>query len=71
MPKESKLRLPADASKALTIRFYKDEYDFILNKYNSNPSYYRSFSGVVREGLNLLKSRKSLKTAVVSESLYN
>jgi hypothetical protein len=59
-----KEKLPPDASKLMAIRLNKFDYDFIKQQYSSNPVYYRSFAGVIREGLNLLKARKPIKTGL-------
>ena len=57
-----KIKLPPDASRTLNIRFDKNDYNFILDQYNSDPAFYRSLAGVIKEGLHLLKFRKPLKS---------
>ncbi|MCL2040390.1 MAG: hypothetical protein FWG85_08205 [Bacteroidetes bacterium] len=56
-----KEKLPQDASKSLNIRLKKEEFEFINRIYNANPIYFRSYTGVIREGLQLLKSKNVLK----------
>ena len=51
-----KEKLPQDASKSLNIRLKKDDFEFINRIYNANPTYFRSYTGVIREGLQLLKT---------------
>jgi Arc/MetJ-type ribon-helix-helix transcriptional regulator len=58
----TKEKIPQDASKFVAVRLYKHEYENLNKIYNSDPAYYRSYSGVIREGLKLLQVRKPLKS---------
>ncbi|MCL2039801.1 MAG: hypothetical protein FWG85_05160 [Bacteroidetes bacterium] len=46
----SKEKLPTKASKSLNIRLKKD-FEFINRIYNANPIYFRSYAGLIHEGL--------------------
>ena len=55
-------KLPIDSSRSLTIKFNKDDFEFINRIYNTNPAHFRSYSGVIREAIKLYRTKKLIKS---------